>query len=260
MKCITTWRTYAFNQLVDAELVAESQDRSIQYPLITGLIMTVKNGRYQIINGKGEIVRRGFTDGTPESIFDIYDSMTFKVGDLQLELPYYSGSFEDYEKEFGFGRVERVVNTKWKAYSEPTSDDSEETIIGLLRYDGQRTYETHSIYIPERMTDSEKSEYIASYVYERLKANEYATIQGVNLKAIRTDEISLYKMSYLHRHEQARLLYISAMEHKASKSEFIPEGLHYRSEQLFEEEGEGSGDDSKETQSRVTEFTRLSNT
>lgn len=237
MKCIITKRTYGKGtQLLREEIIGESRDRTEVIQILNKLKMTVDaSGNYRITNGTGGTIRQGLCPDSPESIFAIVDSCDFNIGNMKLQTPSYSGSYEDYEQKFGFGRVLRDVKTKWRAYSETLPNDAGYTAIGLVKYDSQVYYEIHSLYIPERYGRRRKSDYILDFIEKRLKANEYASIQSVGMAAKRTDVHFIRNELYKHRYELPRLLYNDAAERMGSVSEVIPEGMTYIPEKLFTE-------------------------
>lgn len=245
MKCITKRHYHSRGQCNGSELYGKHRNGN-EYPLFgefEALHMIVSDGKYRIESDNGEVFRQGLCDGSNESIFEIYDSTELPTGYLQLETPDYSGTFEDFELVHGHDRVERTEKRKFYAYTETTEN---ETAFGITETMNGYTQAIHSVYIPEEMSRREKARYIVKYLYDILKANEYASVSysglnfdNVNIYEYGVDSFRCYPMTKdADKLEQAHLLYLGALERKGSVVETFETGVKYVVQGLFKEDEE----------------------
>lgn len=244
MKCIVNKNTYFRNQHMRTELIAESRDRAEVIRVLNKLKMTVNiDGTYRITNGTGGTIRQGLCADSSASIFAIVDSCDFGTGDMELKTPTYSGTFEDYEKQYGHNRVERTKKRNFYVYTETTEEG---TGFGITEVRSSYTYGIHSIYLPEYKSRTDKARYIVKYIYDLLAPTEFASIRynGLSFDGVYRDMYghesikahSLGKESY--QIEQARLLYYDAMVRKTDVIEEFKPGIKYKPQGLFRKESE----------------------
>lgn len=246
MKCIVTKRTYGKgSQLASEELIAESRDKTEVIRIYNKLKMTVDiEGHYRITNGTGGTIRQGLCADSPASIFAIVDSCDFDTGSMELVTPTYSGTFEDYEKQYGHNRVERTKKRNFYVYTETTTEEG--TGFGITEVKSNKTYAIYSLYLPEYKSRTDKARYIVKYIYDLLAPTEFASIRynGLSFDGVYSDMYghesikahSLGKESY--QIEQARLLYYDAMERKTDVIEEFKPGIKYKPQGLFRKESE----------------------
>lgn len=245
MKCIHKNHEYRQEQYLGYELhVTDSEGNEGKlFEDFEELRLIVKNGKYRITNDKGEVFRQGLCDGTPESIFEAYDSTSSDVPifNLLLETPDYSGSFEDFELVHGHNRVEREKRRKFYLYTE-TMEGA--TSFGITETKGKYTKAIHSVYIPEEMSRREKARFIVKYLYDLLAANQFAslsysglTFDNVNIHEYGFESFKRYLMAKdSDRLEEAHLLYNDAIERKETVIETFDKGVKYEVQGLFKEE------------------------
>src|SRR5699024_5972754 len=113
------------------------------------------------------------------------------------------------------------VLAKFSVYTE---EDCKGTAFGIERQHWGKTLEIHSIYEPEIMSDKEKAEYIAEYIFSKLNANEIGNISAVGIDKYREHPfVKIYGHAFAAKFEQAKELYDDAMKRKTTISEVIKE-------------------------------------
>ncbi|WP_088049808.1 hypothetical protein [Virgibacillus dakarensis] len=240
MKCIYTQHDYSSWGESASFLVAETREGK-RSRLLSGLTLTINPEGFTITNSDKATLRQG----VETDVFAIVDSMTIEMsGPLKLVMPDYSGSYEDYQNRYGYGRVPREVKSNWYVYSETPPEDATETAFGLIRFKGQKTYEIHSLHAPERLSRKERAKYIAEYILARLHANEYATVSAVNFPDFcEVEGVKMYGSKYRHKFEQCRLLFADALLRKSNVTEVFPDGQHYAIQRIYEEEIENENNE-----------------
>jgi len=232
MDCICKQNTYWKGNLIESVLVGESKEGAKSRTL-NGLTLTIAKDGFKLTNTDNATLRQG----KQTNVFAIYDSMDFTCENLRLSMPDFNGNYEDYENQFGFGRVARVEKTKWYLYTETLADDAQETAIGLVRYDGAKTLEIASLYVGERLSRKGKAKYAAEFILSQLKADEFAVVSSVNVSNYREVEgVRISGGKYRHKFEQSRLLFMDAMEENRSVTEILKPAQSYKNEKLFAED------------------------
>lgn len=246
MKCIYKQHNYAWEHYEGYDLHVRNRKGENVGKLFDDfeeLRLIVHGGNYRLANKHNEVFRQGFCEGTPESIFEVYDSISSDIptNNLQLETPDYSGSFEDFELVHGHNRVEREKKRKFYAYTETTEGG---TAFGITETKGRNTKAVHSVYIPQEMSRREKARFIVKYLYDLLAANQFAslsysglTFDNVNIHEYGFESFKSYPMAKdSDRLEEAHLLYNDAMERKETVIETFDKGVKYEVQGLFKEE------------------------
>jgi len=232
MDCICKQNTYWKGNLVESALIGESKAGARTH-ILNGLTLTISQDGFTLTNSGGAILRQA----KQTDVFAIYDSMDFTCENLRLSMPDFNGNYEDYENQFGFGRVARVEKTKWYLYTETLADDAQETAIGLVRYDAAKTLEIASLYVGERLSRKGKAKYAAEFILSQLKADEFAVVSSVNVSNYREVEgVRISGGKYRHKFEQSRLLFMDAMEENRSVTEILKPAQSYKNEKLFAED------------------------
>ncbi|WP_226036736.1 hypothetical protein [Aquibacillus saliphilus] len=237
--CIYREHTINYNTLSDSRLIGESKEGERAPLLQEQLTLTIADGRYRLTNGRnGEVLRQGLSDGTPESIFGIYDSASLVLPNLRVVTADFEGSFDQYEFKHGHGRIERTKLIKYFAFTETTDTD---TVIGITQKAGNGTGAIYSTYFDYPLNRREKAQAIATFLLPKLKPNERATVTAVGVTPDQVNikyqgVLRIYNDGYEDKHEEARLLAEEAAEHKESTSEVFDEAMYYQIEGLYSKE------------------------
>ena len=215
----------------------ETQDGKTEplLPIIKGIktILTVGENGYKLVNARKEILRQG----KDTNVFNVIDSMLFDPLPMYVkdEIKCVEMDYGQYERVFGFGRVERDETRRFLAYVERTSSGIG---IGLIGYEWSSTLAVHSLYNDKPMSHREVANYIASFIEPMLKASERAKITGVGLDANQLSGayagiVRMYESDYKDRFEQVRLLAMDATRRKTNIIETIEEPVRYLASGLF---------------------------
>ncbi|GEM_PF-6425580 len=245
MKCITRRNYISRGQQTGSKLYARQRNGD-ERPLFEdceALRLTVTGGQYRLTCKQGGVIRQGQSNGSPESIFEIYDSTgaDLPTDFLKLELPGYSGSFFEYEQIYGHNRVERVTKRRFVVFTESTEGG---TGFGFVERKNGLTTAIHSVYVPQELSRREKARFVVKYIYELLKANEYASVSysGITIDGVNVHEYGFgaIKCRPAARDadilEEAHLLYLDALKRKQTVTEVFSSGAKYKPRGLFKAE------------------------
>lgn len=238
MRCVFTSNELIGGHRVKSELWTESKEgtRAPLLPVIDGVktILTVKADGYKLANVEGEILRQGITT----DVFEVANSMLFDAEPMQVidNVRGFEGRFSEYEQIYGFGRVERSKNRKFRLYVEKSDRGSG---IGLVEYSGFDTYAIHSLLYSGPFNNRVMIDFVAEYVSSMLKASEKASIYytGVNssykLDSKYADFIKYHSKVYKDNFEQARLIAHDALLRRTDIAEIFEEPMRYEPQGLF---------------------------
>ena len=159
VKCVYNETTYVGNNFSKSDLIGETrQGKRVQLlPIgndgIRAALKVTTNG-FTLKNVHNEILR----EGTATDVFEIVDSILFSVDPLEVKTENFSGSFKEFERNYGIDRVERDEQCRFKAYYVRTAGGIG---LGLTEYRRLKTTAIYSIFVPEPMSDKEINNYIA---------------------------------------------------------------------------------------------------
>lgn len=223
MKCIYNDNLIVKNSLSHSTLKGRNEDGLITdvMKLSDGgykSILTVNESGFTLIAvGSKEILRRG----TDKNVFTIYDSLLINVKPLLVkdEVRGVELAYTDYENKYGFNRVERTVPAKYYLYSVPTEGAM---AFGAIEKHAGYTLALHSVYVPKEMTKQESVDYIASYIFDQLAANEKGNVTAYDLpQYFEIPGVRVYSHGYAARLETSEELYWDAIERKSTVSEVL---------------------------------------
>lgn len=240
MKCVYKETAFVGNHFSKSELWTETREGRIAplLPIREGVRakLTVTDKGFTLSNVEGEVLRCG----NEKDVFSIYDGAMYPVEPLRVETRDFEGTFTEYERTFGHGRVSREEKRRFKAYYVRTKDGIG---LGLIEYRRLKTTAIYSLFLPEPMSDKEVINYIAEFATSKLKACEMATITGTQtepsqLHGKHAGVIKMYSNPYGSTLEQVHLLALDALKRETSISERFAEPLTYKPQGIFNEEGE----------------------
>jgi len=241
MKCVFTSTEWIGNNRGKSELLTENKAGIISplLPIEDGIktILSVNTSGFTLVTVNREILRQG----KEQNVFSIVDSMLFDPYPMKVidNVKQFEGMFEDYERHFGFGRVERTDTVRFLTY---VDKQPEYTAIGITKRDRRLTHLIYSLYFEGEYSNKDIVNLIAKHVSRELKACEIANV-NVNINGTErvdsryADKVRTYKQSYYHeKFEEARLLCNDATRRKTSITEYFDKPMRYESMSLFDVE------------------------
>lgn len=229
-------------------LYEESRSQSQRQPLTQrdndgyNTILTVDNDGYRLAAGRsGAVLRQGQSDGSPASIFGVYDSMAFDAEPMKVitagATEVFSDSFTEYERTYGYGRVSREVKRTFYVYI--SSLEGDETAFGLVEHFNGKSLAIHSLYYPYKLSRKERTIEVIEYVKGLLAPTEHASITAAGLNPQRVNMfaydgvVRVNTTGYNEKLEQSRLLFDDAAERRSSLKEVFEEPVKYTPQGVY---------------------------